>query len=190
LLNGLPSSYIVTIVESGSDWRLDLCPADVAAHYAADGPVAAAVLWAGRVADGRLAEAWPATASLFRLALTRRWCWWRRDRLTADGHDPVLVAAALADDDGPAHPLWPAFARSQQPPEPPRPGGAGGRWVAAGPPEPVGPDLEVVELLPAETAGTDHHGPPLTLLLRMSRAGWLVAGHGRVPLRAGWPPCR
>ena len=150
-----------------SDWRLDLCPADLAAHYGPDGPVATALRWAEAVVDGRLAEAWPTTASLFRLALTRRWCWWRRGRLHADGHDPLLIAAALADDDGPA-----------------------GRWVAAGPPEPVGPDLEVVELLPAETAGTGHHAPPLTLLLRMGPSGWLVAGHGRLPLRAGWPPCR
>jgi len=150
-----------------SDWRLDLCPADLAAHYGPDGPVATALRWAEAVVDGRLAEAWPTTASLFRLALTRRWCWWRRGRLHADGHDPLLIAAALADDDGPA-----------------------GRWVAAGPPEPVGPDLEVVELLPAETACTDHHAPALTLLLRMGPSGWLVAGHGRLPLRAGWPPCR
>jgi len=41
-----------------------------------------------------------------------------------------------------------------------------------------------------ETAGTDHHAPPLTLLLRLSLAGWLVAGHGRTPVQAGWPPCR
>jgi hypothetical protein len=176
-------------MDTGPDWRLDLSPADVAAHYAPEGSVTAALRWAELVLEGRLADAWASTVPLFRLALTRHWCWWNRARLHAGGHDPLLVAAALADDDGPAHPLWPAFARSQRTPEAPS-DGRDARWVADGPPEPVGPDLEVVLLLPAETAGTDHHAPPLTLLLRLGPAGWSVAGHGRHPARAAWPPCR
>jgi hypothetical protein len=62
--------------------------------------------------------------------------------------------------------------------------------VAGGPPEPVGPDLEVVELIPAEVACTGHNAPPLTLLLRLAPQGWLVAGHGRGPVHPGWPTCR
>ncbi len=170
------------------DWRLELSPADLCTHYTPDGPVAAALAWAEMVIDGRLADAWPRTGSLFRLALTRHWCWRHRAALQRDGLDPPLVAAALADE-GPIHPLWPAFARSQHSPASASQAGEA-RWVAAGPPEPVGPDLEVVELVPAETAGTDHHAPPVTLLLRLSPAGWLVAGHGRTPVHPGWPPCR
>src|SRR5438270_3833808 len=152
-------------MDSEPDWRLELSPADLDAHRAPDGSVAAALAWAQMVLDGRLADAWASTSSLFRLALTRHWCWRNRAALHGDGHDPLLLAAALADD-GPAHPLWPAFSRSQRPPESARRDGEP-RWVAAGPPEPVGPDLEVVQLLPEEIAGRDHHAPPLTLLVRL-----------------------
>jgi hypothetical protein len=170
------------------DWRLELSPADLDAHFGADGPVAVALAWVELVLDGRLAEAWASTSSPFRLTLTRHWCWRNRAALHADGHDPILLAAALADD-GPVHPLWPAFARSQRAPESAgRDGGA--RWVSAGPPEPVGPDLEVVELLPAEAAGGEHHAPPLTLRLRLAPGGWRIDGHGRAPIQPGWPPCR
>jgi len=172
------------------DWRLELSPADLCTQYTPDGSVASALTWAEMVADGRLAEAWPRTGPLFRLTLTRHWCWRNRAALHRDGHDPALVAAALADD-GPAHVLWPMFARSQRPP------GAGdatatgmARWVAAGPPEPIGPDLEVVELLAAESAMASRPTPALTLLLRLGPAGWLVDGHGRSPVQPGWPPCR
>ncbi len=101
------------------------------------------------------------------------------------GHDPVEIAAALADDNGPAHPLWPAFARSQQIPGS---AAAGARWMAAGPAEPIGPDLEVVQLVGPTSAQMGHRCPPLTLLLRLGPRGWQVAGHGRVPVKTGWPP--
>ena len=159
-------------------WQVELCP---------NGPIAAAVDWVEKLLDGRIADAWPGTSPLFRLALARHWCWRNRAALQDAGYDPPLVAAALADE-GPLHPIWPAFARSQQPP-----GSAGdgpARWVPAGPPEPVGPDLEVVQLVRSELAGTGHHCPPLTLLLRLGPTGWLVAGHGRTPVQPGWPPCR
>jgi hypothetical protein len=169
------------------DWRPEFSPADVDAHYGPNGPVASALAWVEMVLDGRLADAWPSTSAIFRLALTRHWCWRNRAALHSQGHDPLLVAAALADD-GPAHPLWPAFDRSQKPPES-AVRDAETRWIAAGPPEPVGPDLEVVELVPAKTAGRGHHAPPLTLLVRLSPRGWLVAGHGRSPTQPGWPPC-
>jgi len=168
--------------------RLELPGSLADAHYAATGPVAAALRWVALVLDGRLGAAWSGTSSLFRLALTRHWCWQHRAALAREGHDPPLVAAALADE-GPTHPLWPAFARSQRPPKPEGEGPTN-RWMAAGPSEPVGPDLEVVQLVSEETVGTDHNAPPLTLLLRLSPTGWLVAGHGRTPVQAGWPPCR
>jgi hypothetical protein len=175
-------------MDSQPDWGLDFSPSDVCTHYTADGSVAAALSWAGLVVAGRLADAWPSTGALFRLTLTRHWCWRHRGRLEQEGYDPPLAAAALAEE-GPEHPLWPAFDRSQRPPAT---AGEGGDvwWVAGGPPEPVGPDLEVVELIPAEVACTGHNAPPLTLLLRLTPQGWLVAGHGRAPVHPGWPPCR
>jgi hypothetical protein len=126
---------------------------------------------------------------MFRLALTRYWCWGHRFGLHQAGYYPLEVAAVLADDDGPLHPLWPAFAGAQRLPDlgaaPARSG-----WVAVGPPEPVGPDLEVVQLVPAETVAMDRRCPPLTLLVRLTRSGWQIAGHGRVPIKVGWPPAQ
>jgi hypothetical protein len=175
-------------MESQPDWRLEFSPSDLCTPDTPGGSVAAAREWAQLVLDGRLGQAWPGTGSLFRLALTRHWAWRHRSALQQEGHDPPLVAAALAEE-GPEHPLWPAFALSQRPPV--AAGEVGGvGWVAAGPPEPVGPDLEVVQLVPAAVACRGHHAPPLTLLLRLSPSGWLVAGHGRAPVHPGWPPCR
>ena len=174
-------------MEHEHEYRLEISPAVVDTHYAPNGSVAAALTWVELVLDGRLGAAWSRTSSLFRLSLARHWCWQQRAALAGDGHDPPLGAAARADE-GPSHPLWPHFARSQRPPD--SAGGRRTRWVAAGPPELVGPDLEVVQLVSEETAGTGHHAPPLTLLLRLSPAGWLVAGHGRTPVQSGWPPCR
>lgn len=167
------------------EWRLELSPVDLDAQYGPEGSIAAAVAWVERVLDGRLGEAWLSTGALFRLALTRYWCWNHRFALHRAGHDPVQIASVLADDDGPAHPLWPAFARGQQTPGP-APGGS--RWVAAGPAEPIGPDLEVVELVCPTVARIGHRCPPVALLLRLGPRGWQVAGHGRVPAKAGWPP--
>jgi hypothetical protein len=171
------------------EWRLEFSSGGIDAHCAPDGPIAAALDWLEKVVEGRLDDAWFSTSALFRLALTRYWCWQQRFVLHQAGHDPVGIAADLAEGDGPMHPLWPAFARSQQ-----LPGSAGpvarGGWVAVGPPEPIGPDLEVVELVLADTIGTDHRCPPLTLQVRLSLTGWQVAGHGRVPMKVGWPPCQ
>src|SRR3954452_8034412 len=103
-------------MDSQPAWRPELSPADLDAHYARNGPIALALEWVEMVLEGRLGDAWPSTTSSFRLALTRHWCWQHRAALHGNGHDPLLVAAALADE-GPAHPLWPAFARSQRSPE-------------------------------------------------------------------------
>jgi hypothetical protein len=162
-------------------------PADGIAPMGSYSSVTVALAWAEMVLDGRLADAWARTGALFRLAVTRRWSWAHRAALQRRGHDPMLVAGALAGD-GPDHALWPEFARSQA-----IPGGgqaSEGAWVAAGSPEPVGPDLEVVRLARAETVGLDHHAPPLTLVLRLGCDGWLVAGLGRSPADAPWPPVR
>lgn len=147
--------------------------------------VAVAAAWADRVFEGRLAEAWTWTSALFRLTVTQRWAWAHRTALARAGLDPLLVAGGLAGE-GPDHPRWEGFARSQA-----VPGGGEGigeGWVAAGPPEPVGPDLEVVRLARAETVGLDHHAPPLTLVMRLGRDRWLVAGLGRTPAEPVWPP--
>jgi hypothetical protein len=176
-------------MEPEPQWRLEFPPGAVDSHYTSDGSIVAALAWLEKVLDGRLADAWVSTGALFRLALTRYWCWKERFELHEAGHDPLEIAAVLADDSGPAHPLWPAFTSRQRLPES---AGVAARsvWVAAGPPEPVGPDLEVVELLLADTLGTGHRCPPLTLLLRLGPADWQVAGHGRAPARVGWPPCQ
>jgi hypothetical protein len=173
-------------VHPDPSWRLEFSSDVIEAQSAPNGPVAAALGWVEQILDGRLGEAWFSTGALFRLALTRHWCWRHRFALHRAGHDPLELATALADDDGPGHPMWPAFARGQQPPADRSAAG----WVATGPPEPVGPDLEVVELIPADVVGTGDPAPPLTLLLRLTPTGWRVAGHGRTPCQAGWPPCQ
>jgi hypothetical protein len=171
------------------DGPTELSAGDVEVHYGLGGPVAAALAWAEMVLDGRLADAWGLTGSLFRLSLTRYWSWGQRFQLSNAGLDALEVADALSED-GPAHPLWPAFARSQQPPEARTEHGSGAGWVAAGPPEPVGPDLEVVRLVAAEAAAADARKPFLTLVLRLGPSGWLVAGHERCPAPPHWPPCQ
>ena len=172
----------------GSGWPGDLTPADVEVVAEPAGSVAAALAWVEPVVDGRIAESWPATGPAFRRHLTRHWAWNHRSALHQAGRDPLVVADGLADA-GPGHPLWPAFARSQRTPDGGgEPGGHG--WVAAAPPEPVGPDLEVVRLTPVECAGRNRAVPPLTLVLRFTAHGWQVEGHGSVPAPAGWPPGR
>jgi hypothetical protein len=166
-------------------WPGELSPADMEVVAEPGGPVAAALAWVEMVLDGRIAESWPATGFCFRLHLTRHWAWNHRVPLRDAGHDPLEVATELADA-GPTHRLWPAFARSQRAPDFGPARGAG--WVAAGPPEPVGPDLEVVRLAAAQCAGTDRVAPPITLVLRLTTRGWRVEGHGRVPAPSAWPP--
>src|SRR3954453_123746 len=102
-------------MDSQPDWRLEFSPSDLCTHYTPEGSVAAALAWAELVLEGRLADAWPRTGSLFRLALQRHWCWRARGGLQQEGPAPPLIAAGLAEE-GPEHPLWPAFARSQRPP--------------------------------------------------------------------------
>jgi len=171
-------------VDEAGSWG-ELSPADIDVVAEPAGSVAAALIWLELVLDGRIAESWASTGPRFRLHLARHWAWNHRFRLHDAGTDPLEVAAGLARD-GPAHRLWPAFARSQLPPDvdTTRSGG----WVAAGPPEPVGPDLEVVRLVAAECAGSDRAAPPLTLVLVLGTGGWQVEGHGRTPAQPRWPP--
>jgi hypothetical protein len=192
-------------VTEASGWPGELTPADVDVVAEPAGSVAAALAWAELVLDGRIAESWAATGPAFRRHLARHWAWNHRFALHSAGFDPLEVADGLADA-GPVHPLWPAFARSQQVPDagltdaPGRAADGDGAaaadrrrlpgWVAAGPPEPVGPDLEVVRLAAAECAGRDRVGPPLTLVLRFTSSGWQVEGHGHAPAPPGWPPGR
>ena len=169
------------------DWPIELSPADIDAVSGPDGAVAAAVAWVEMVLDGRLADAWGSTSALFRLTLTRHWSWQHRFALHRAGLDALHVAGALAGEDGPAHPLWPMFAGGQRLPESALPSHRLG-WVAAGPPEPVGPDLEVVRLASDVVACTGHPAPPLMLTLQLGPTGWLVTGHGCLPKEPGWPP--
>jgi hypothetical protein len=160
-------------------------PGELEVHAAPDGPVEAALVWMELLRAGRLAEAWLRMDNRFRLYLARYWCWRHRSTISDSGYEPFDVATGLADD-GPEHPLWPAFARSQTPDVGPEHDLAEG-WLAAGPPEPAGPDLEIVRLTPANRALGDH--PPFTLVLCLGSSGWLVAGHGETPARPRWPPC-
>src|SRR5258705_11856799 len=95
------------------------------------------------VLDGRIAESWPVTGPGFRLHLARHWAWNHRFALHDAGEDPLEAATGQADH-GPAHRLWPAFARSQAPPYPP--GTVHACYVPAHPPDTVAPDLTCVRL--------------------------------------------
>ncbi|HEV7536763.1 MAG TPA: hypothetical protein VGP90_14075, partial [Acidimicrobiia bacterium] len=119
-------------------WPGELSPADLDLVAEPGGSVAAALVWVALVLEGRLGESWPLTGTRFRLHLTRHWAWNHRFRLYDAGHDALEVATGLAYD-GPAHRLWPAFARSQQRPDAGSVRSAG--WVSVAAPEPVGPDL-------------------------------------------------
>jgi len=175
-------------VTEASGWPGELTPADLDVVAEPAGSMATALRWVDLVLDGRIAESWAVTGPAFRRHLTGHWAWNHRAALHRAGHDPLEVADGLADA-GPGHPLWPAFARSQRAPDARRQAGTHG-WVAAAPPEPVGPDLEVVRLAPADCAGRGRAVPPLTLILRFTPGGWQVEGHGSVPAPARWPPGR
>src|SRR5205807_4722936 len=110
-----PCSYTVTTMSEPVDWPGELSPADLDVVAGPGGPVAAALAWVEMVLDGRIAESWPATGFCFRLHLARHWAWNHRAPLHGAGYDPLEVATELADA-GPAHRLWPAFARSQRAP--------------------------------------------------------------------------
>jgi len=174
-------------VTDPSGWPGELTPADVDVVAGPAGSVAAALTWAELVLDGRIAESWAVTGPAFRRHLTRHWAWNHRFALAAAGRDPLAVADGLAES-GPDHPLWPAFARSQRAPDPGRRHTPG--WVAAGRPEPVAPDVEVVRLAAAEGVGRGRAVPPLTLVLRFTPSGWQVEGHGSAPAPSRWPPGR
>jgi hypothetical protein len=176
---------VEAVVSETADWPGELSPADLDLVAEPAGSVAAALAWVEMVLDGRISESWPWTGPGFRLHLTRHWAWNHRFQLHEAGHDPMEVATGLADD-GFVHPLWPAFARSQQRLD--LESARNASWVAAAAPEPVGPDLEVVRLAAAECAGTDRAVPPLTLVLRLGPTGWQVEGHGRAPALPRWPP--
>jgi hypothetical protein len=173
-------------VAEGAEWPADLAPGHIDLVGGPGGSVAAALAWVALVARGRIAESWPRTGPGFRLHLARHWAWNRRSGLDHAGREPLEVANDLAED-GPGHPLWAAFAAGLVPAAP-RPSDGHSGWVAIARPEPVGPDLEVVQLLAAEAAAAGRSGPPLTLVLWLGPEGWLVEGHGRTPARPSWPP--
>src|SRR5216683_7127032 len=106
------------------------------------GAVGAAVAWMECLRTDRLADVWIRMDVPFRLFLSRHWCWQQRFALSDVGYEAFDLATRLAED-GPAHRVWAAFARGHAPEvrlEHRLPRG----WVPAAPPEPVGPDLELV----------------------------------------------
>lgn len=129
-----------------------------------------ALEYVDRLSRCEVEEAWALTHERFRLRLARHWAWARRFELYDRGWDLEQLIADLAVK-GPEHELWEALAWVQRCAV--QAHGLGGRdqWVSHGPPDLVGPDLEMVAFAPV-----DHPDEPrLALMLRLEGGGWKVA---------------
>lgn len=185
-------------------------PAELAAHYGPDGPVAAASDWLDAVVvDNDYAAAWELMTADLRLARSQAWLWNNREffeRAAEDLNEQASMLAAAPS----THAHWAEFAEIEL-----------GMFVSAFPPgdyanvgisskpRPLSPGLELVlfidmadaEALDGATpldgggivvGGTDS-GMPVTTFAQVVVAHdghkWAVASHNgeQIP-EPGWPP--
>jgi hypothetical protein len=161
----------------------------------------AAFAWIAAVGGGDTAAVWRGLDPDFRLALVQQWLHDNPAALddpSADGSGRDDLAAVLAVE-RPDHPLWRHCARVSM--RAIKSGTAGVEDLEIGQgtrTRAVGPDLEVVHLIPLDQLPTDADGfkyhPPgvtvtsLALVMHLAEGEWKVAGIGpRLPT-PGWPP--
>lgn len=150
---------------------------------------------------GRFALAWAAMTDDFRLLCVQDWIVHNSgvmsDSAVTGTRDQL--AAALATP-APTHPLWVHAGRvAERAVRSVTLDVVGARELGvASRPRPVGPDLELVRLIPLDQLDVDKDGfhvwrsgqevECLSLLLQHGQAGWRVAGAGGWLPRPGWPP--
>lgn len=153
---------------------------ELAAHYGAGGPVAAASTWLKSVLSGDLAEAWRRVDPPFRHVLTQAWVRANREHPELVGYDPAVLARELSEEE-PSHPLWRAYATSQV-----REFQANWSefdpktWGAASCPRFIAPEYELVLLAECGEDGRlvtkPTEIPALKFLMRYRDGAWFVAG--------------
>jgi hypothetical protein len=86
--------------------------AEIAAHYANEGPVAAAARWLRLVLRDDRDEAWPLTDSALRMRFADAWVTANATPPLVRRYDAVDLVSALSVP-VPDHDMWPAFATTQ-----------------------------------------------------------------------------
>lgn len=171
--------------------------ARVADHYGPNGPVEAVYSFLRSVDDSSFADVWSWHDRDLRLVRAQAWLWNNREAIELAGQDLAARAQSWVDNEA-IDDLWPSFAsielqslRSSW-----------SKWLAclrngslgAGSASRlVGPDLEVVLLMPTEGEPLVFNEPTLvdsaiTFVVRRTDDGWRIAAYGdRLP-ESGWPP--
>jgi len=174
---------------------------DLAGALGTASAATAALAWVQMIRDGRFGQAWGAMTEDFRLVCVQDWI----VNNPAVMSDPAVtgtrdeLAAELAAS-APTHPLWVHAGRvSERAVRSATVDVVGGRELgAASRPRPMGPELELIRLIPLDQLDVDEHGAHvwrpgqavegLSVLLQHGPDGWLVAGAGGWLPRPGWPP--
>ncbi len=164
-------------------------------------PGSMALAWLAMIRQARFDAVWEAMTDEFRLVCVQ-------DGVVNNPtvmSDPSVTAtrdelAAALSAPAPTHPLWVHTRRvSERAVRSVTVDLVGDRELGvASRPRPIGPGLELIRLIPLDQLDVDESGmhvwPPgqavqdLSILLRHSSDGWLIAGAGGWLPRPGWPP--
>jgi hypothetical protein len=169
-------------------------PEELAAHYGHGGPVEMANAYMYGILElGDYAAVWPLCDDNLRLVAAQSWLWANREHPVVARYDRDAAAAGLAND-GPAHPLWEAFAVTTL--DEHREAWAGVNLTtigAASRPRPIGTDLELLIFLDTGGEAIVVQEPTLIdnailFIMRSTPTGWRVAAIGDRLYEPGWPP--
>lgn len=166
----------------------DMTPEERATLLTQDAVMRAGFAFISTLVTGDLAAAWSMMHPDMRLAWVQHWQYDNREALGADVYDLPTMAAIMAAENGPEHPLWTQFARVMH-----RNlvrWGIGEGYGLGSFARPVGPDLELLHV---------HQGPavvhsgesalvvPLLMVLDGRRWRPLALGSATPPI-PGYPP--
>ena len=171
--------------------------ARVADHYGPNGPVEAVYAFLRSVDESSFVEVWSWHDRDLRLVRAQAWLWNNREASELASQDLAALAQSWVDNEA-IDDLWPSFAsielhslRSSW-----------STWLdclrsgslgAGSASRLVGPDLEVVLLMPTEGEPLVFNEPTpvhsaITFVVRRTDDGWRIAAYGdRLP-EPGWPP--
>lgn len=163
-------------------------------------PATAAMEWIEALLRGQFDSVWAVMTNDFRLAWVQDWIvrnpMVMSDPLVRGTRDDFAAELAVAE---PSHPLWIHARRVIERTIRGSIENLANREIGTGSrPRPIGPDLELIRVIPLDQLDVDEHGvhqwrpgqtvENLTVLVQSSPDGWRLAGlSDRLP-RPGWPP--